>query len=189
MEIERIVASGGGLCYAKTVTNTLLQVAMTLLIVQRHLRSLSSRLPGGLSRVGQKDQCITWNLAMYNNTRNQDNFKTIATQLLRKFSKISANNKISFQVICTHRVFEWRIAAIRSRRNRFRIRYRLSSNWKIIRAVVNACPSIFQHSQCIRTERHLFMWEDRNPPRWACKIRKRTICNLSLSTPIYRDLH
>jgi len=59
MEIERIVASGGGLCYAKTVTNTLLQVAMTLLIVQRHLRSLSSRLPGGLSRVGQKDQCIT----------------------------------------------------------------------------------------------------------------------------------
>jgi len=101
-------------------------------------------------------------------------------QLLRKFS---ANNKTS--------VFKYKSLAERSDReslpyacsrrehNRSRIRYRLLTNWKIIRAMVSACPAIFRRSQCIRTERHLFVWEDRNPLR--LQNSERTIFNLSLS--------
>jgi len=37
--------------------------------------------------------------------------------------------------------------------------YGIVTNWKIIRA----CPAIFRRSQCTRTERHLFVWENRNP--------------------------
>jgi len=113
-------------------------------------------------------------------------------QLLRKFS---ANNKIS--------VFKYKSLAERSDReslpyacsrrehNRSRIRYRLLTNWKIIRAMVSACPAIFRRSQCIRTERHLFVWEDRNPLRWACKIRnvQFLIYLCRDTTPIYRGLH
>jgi len=112
---------------------------------------------------------------------------------IAKFSKISANNKTS--------VFKYKLYApnvrmenlchSRRERNRFRIWYRLSTNWKIIRAVINVCPAIFRRSKCTHTERYLFMWEDRNPPRWVCKIRnvQFLIYLCRDTTPIHRSLY
>ena len=128
---------------------------------------------------------------MYNNARDRDsNSRCNYCGNFRK-CRLITRHQFSSTNHCTRRAFGWRIAAIRSRRNRSRIRYRLSTNWKIIRAVVNACPAIFRRSQCIRTERHLFVWEDRNPPRWTCKSRNvQFLIYLGRdTTPIYRGLH
>ena len=89
--------------------------------------------------------------ARYNNARDRDR----DALLLRKFSKISANNKTSvFKYRSLYSPSVRRIAARRSReRNRSRILYCLSTNWKIIRGGKH--PVIFWHSQC--TKRHLLV--------------------------------
>ena len=74
----------------------------------------------------------TWNLAMYNNARDRDSNSWCnywgnfwKSRLITRYQFSSTNH-------CTRRAFGWRIAAIRSQRERNRswIRYRLSTNWK-----------------------------------------------------------
>ena len=122
----------------------------------------------------------TWNQAKYSNAQHRDrNSRHSFRRNFRKCWLITRHSFFKYRSLFSPSV---RIENRSQReRNRSRIRYRSSMNWKIIRVVVSTCPVIFQRSQRTRNGKMPFCVKRSKFSALSLQNSECTIFNLSLS--------
>jgi len=134
--------------------------------------------------------CLTRNQTMCSNARDRN--RNSRRNFRKNFRKCRPITRHRFSTNhCIRRAFGWRISSRHLRRNRSRILYRLSTNCKMIRAVVSTCPAIFRCSQYTRTKSHLYESVIQIFLSIVLKIWniRFLICLCWEMTPIYRGLY